>query len=219
MTFYLLYLFIIIFSVLNFKIANKYRYKIQNFICNDYYKLCEKMNMNINQVLDVNFFVRKTIFDFIPIVNVLLSKQKLADLKWEFNELKNYIYKENPVFEYQDKIEVANKDRIYKNDTIYFIGYFIGGSPKNYFFQFDGEEIVILDSSASVFKVLSNQENEYLLLYLLYAWYNGGNKFLNGSYNLNDVFNDKMVENLMHKFEGINIPENNFEIKMTRKRK
>ena len=40
-----------------------------------------------------------------------------------------------------------------------------------------------------------------------------------GSYNLNDVFNDKMVENLMHKFEGINIPENNFEIKMTRKRK
>ena len=74
MTFYLLYLFIIIFSVLNFKIANKYRYKIQNFICNDYYKLCEKMNMNINQVLDVNFFVRKTIFDFIPIVNVLLSK-------------------------------------------------------------------------------------------------------------------------------------------------
>ena len=44
MTFYLLYLFIIIFSVLNFKIANKYRYKIQNFICNDYYKLCEIKN-------------------------------------------------------------------------------------------------------------------------------------------------------------------------------
>lgn len=216
---FLLYLLGLIIWKKTIKITKKYNYKIREFILNDYANLCEKLNVNIDEILDVDFFLQSSLIDYIPIVNIILAKQKYTDLCWEFEEVKKEAYKKNPIFEYQDNVEIANKDRVYEKETMYFIGYFLDGKPKNYFFQYDGEEIVVLDSSASIFKNLSAEDNEELLLYLLYAWYNGANKFLNGSNNLDEVFNENLVRILIQKFDGVQLPKNEKEITLTRKRK
>lgn len=195
------------------------RKKINSFIINNYEKLSKKLKMQVDELLDVNFFTKVGIVDYIPILNVLSTWVKLECLRDEYEQVKKDIYREFPVLEYQEKVDKDNINRIYDEEKMYFIGYFLDGKPKNYFFHYDGEEIVVLDSSASIFKNLSAEDNEELLLYLLYAWYNGANMFLNGSNNLDEVFNENLVRILIHKFDGVQLPKNEKEITLTRKRK
>ena len=208
---YLLFLAAWIYSVI---FTKKVKIDNNNVIFKKMEKLSNKFKIPIESLLDNDFLMKREFIDYLPLINIFSVLIKKDTLFWKYEVAKKKIYESIPVLEYQDKLETDNKERIYLEEKVYHIGYFIDGRPKNYFFKFNGEEIIILDSSASIFKELSPEESVNFLLYLLYVWYNGGYRYLNGSESLGEIFNDNLTEILLTKFECNN---NVGEIKLTRK--
>lgn len=195
------------------------RNKINKFIINNYKNLSKRLKMQVDELLDLNFFTKAGIIDYIPILNVLNVSIKLGNLCEEYEMVKKDIYRDFPVLEFQEKVDKNNIGRTYDEEKMYFIGYFWNSRPMNIFFKFNGEELIILDKSASIFSTLSDEEKEDYLLYLLYSWYNGGYCYLNGSNNLNEVFSENLVNVLYQKYDGVQILCQEEAMILSRKRK
>lgn len=77
------------------------RNKINKFIINNYKNLSKRLKMQVDELLDLNFFTKAGIMDYIPILNVLNVSIKLENLCEEYEMVKKDIYRDFPVLEFK----------------------------------------------------------------------------------------------------------------------
>lgn len=142
--------------------------------------------------------------DFIPLYNIFLAIQKYKrvdeDVEIILRGLEHF-YPELIESRKLDEIENLQVGKeLDKRD--YFIGQTINGRPINIFFTFDGYNFEIKDYSAKSFMELDDEDKRDILLRLLFVWINGGNKILNGSNNLDELFDEDIVDYLIYLFRA-----------------
>jgi len=142
-----------------------------------------------------------SIKDFLPIVNIIKALKYYFSINKLIKEFKVYLENIFPKLyfkEVEKRKEVIKSNEVLKKKE-YFIGKMVDNRFYNISFAFDGYDIYIHDNG-NWFSEYDDKEKIDLLLKLLYIWYNGGSKELNGSNNLNEVFTDDMIKSLKHRY-------------------
>lgn len=201
--------------------TKKIRNEIDEFIEKDFDGFCKRINVPMEEFVDLDTYKKQKFLDLIPILNVANIIKTNNSIYDSYHENKDYIFEQFPIFAYHENLEINNKERQYNGESTYFIGYNVESKPHNIFFTIDGDELAIYqDLTSSLFQQLEWEDEQNLLLYLLYVWYNGGYEYLNGSQNLHEVFNEFLVTYLKETFKDVDLNETiEEETKLTRKLK